>query len=150
MKWQPVFDSTLYGALKLFLISRKQTTVPYLSSIKEIYVTFLQNSTHFHFSIFSVYYSFLYFLPFSQLFYLPLLSTFYFLATLRTTLFYSFLSSFTVFFIFLSATCGASILSIFVRNIISSVKLNNWKILQNETCCEYSLLSYFPWFPPSC
>ena len=52
-KWQSIFDSTLHGALNLFLVSTKQTTGHYLSSIKEIYVTFIQNTVHFHFSLFS-------------------------------------------------------------------------------------------------
>ena len=54
VNWQSIFDSTLYGALKPVLsFNKTEKTRPYLSSIKEIYVTFLQNSTHFHFSIFS-------------------------------------------------------------------------------------------------
>jgi len=52
-KLQSIFGSTLYGAIKPILVSTKQTTGHYLGSIKEIYVTFLQKSTHFHFSIFS-------------------------------------------------------------------------------------------------
>ena len=39
------------GLYNLFLVSTKQTRVPYLSGSKQIYVTSLQNITHFQFSI---------------------------------------------------------------------------------------------------
>jgi hypothetical protein len=68
------------GVLDLVLIFNKtETTRPYVSSIKKINVTSLQNSTHFHFSLFSACCSSFVnsFLLFSFSFYLSLHSPLY-------------------------------------------------------------------------
>ena len=48
--WQSIFDITINGAVKhVVSFNKTQTTGSYLSSIKTIYATFLQNSTYINF-----------------------------------------------------------------------------------------------------
>jgi tryptophan-rich sensory protein len=129
-KWLTIFDSTLYGPLlPVVSFNKTQTTGPYLSSIKEICVTFLENNTHFHSSLISTYCSSIrpFFLPFR------------------------FLSLYIYFLLYISfSDFPASILSLNIRLIIFQLncrKLNISRILQTENCSEYCPLPYILWFP---
>jgi hypothetical protein len=131
--WQSIFDSTLDGALKPVLsFNKTEKTGPYLSSIMEISVTFLHNSTHFHFFLYSACFS-----PFLPLFLPSFLSSFL-PSILSSFPLYSYIPFFfsTYFYDLLYipfSAFPASNLSIYIRNIIfhwNCRKLNISRILK--------------------
>jgi len=130
--WQSIFGSTLYGALEPVLSFNKPgKTNPYLCSIKKICVTFLQYSTHFHFTLFSACCSFLFSL---FLLFFPFFILFIFT--------FSFTLPFSAF--------PTSISLNYIRNIIFQLncrKPNIPWILQTENFSKWILLLFFLVFP---
>jgi len=124
--WESKYDSTMYVAFKPVLsFDKTQTTGSYLSSIKEICVIFLQSTMNIQFSRILEWCPSLipHFLPFIQFL-------------------------FTVLFILFSVFIRSSVLSIYVRNIIFQLKVENSKNFKKIKLQWIASAMFFSLFPP--